>query len=96
MQVAILRYFCTLFSKDKGLLTNEVQILDLDHENELGDCFTIQKAKEVNVGIKNNKETGRDVLSAVAWKVLVIKVEGTEIFVKMFNVMKIKRQFSKE
>jgi hypothetical protein len=33
----------TLFSKaDKGLLTNEVQILDLNHADELGDCFTVQ------------------------------------------------------
>jgi hypothetical protein len=52
--------------------------------------------KEVNMGMKNNKETEKNVLSAVAWKVLVIKGEGTEIFVKMFNVMKIKRQFPKE
>jgi glucan phosphoethanolaminetransferase (alkaline phosphatase superfamily) len=33
----------TLFSKDdKGLLKNEVQILDLVHADELGDGFTIQ------------------------------------------------------
>jgi len=32
-----------VFSKDgKGLLKNEVQILDPDHADELGDGFTIQ------------------------------------------------------
>jgi len=30
--------------------------------------------KEVNMGMKNNKETRRDVLSAVAWKVVVINL----------------------
>ena len=38
-----LRHLCTLFSKDdKGLLPNEVQILDPDHADELKDGFTIQ------------------------------------------------------
>jgi len=46
--------------------------------------------------VKNNKETGIDVISAVAWKKLVIKSEGTEIFVEMFNVIKIRGQFPKE
>jgi hypothetical protein len=37
------KIYFMLFSKDdKRLLTNEVPILDLDHADKLGDCFTIQ------------------------------------------------------
>ena len=48
------------------------------------------------MGTKNNTEAGTDGISAVAWMTLVIKGEGTEIFMKMYNVIKIKRQFPKE
>ena len=60
MQIADLRHLCTLFSKDKALLTNEVQILYPVHADELGDGFTIQQVKEFNVGMKNNNIKNRE------------------------------------
>jgi hypothetical protein len=77
-------------------LLNEVQILSPDYIDELDDDFTVQEVNKFIFITKNNKATACDVIPAEAWKVQVTNAEGTEMWIKLFNVIRSKRVCPKE
>jgi hypothetical protein len=58
---------------------NGVQILGLDHIEELDTDFTKTKKKEVRKCMKNNKATGSDGMPAEAWEMFSTKHKGIDI-----------------
>jgi hypothetical protein len=92
-----LKHFSMLFTKvDKGVLLNEGQILGPASIIELDVDFTVQEVKKLILSIKNNRVTGCDGIPAEAWKILASNAEGTEILIKLFTVIRSKREFPKE
>jgi len=78
------------------VLLKEIRILGLDHEDELEDKFTIQMVNKFIWSIKNNKATGCDSIPSEKRKKLVIKDEGTNLLMKLFDVIRNKREFPTE
>lgn len=54
----------------------------------MDDAFTVQEVKEVTLGMKNNKATGCDGIPTEASRILVTNDEGTEILMKLLNLIK--------
>lgn len=75
------------------MLLKEIQILGLDHTDELEDNFTIQKVNKFILSIKNYSATGCDHTLSEARKKLVTKGERTDILMKLFDVIRKKREF---
>jgi hypothetical protein len=85
-----------LFTKvDRGVLLNEGQILGPAYIVELDVDITVQEVNKFILSMKNNKATGCDGIPAEAWKMLDTNAEGTEILVKLFTVIRSKREFPK-
>jgi hypothetical protein len=86
-----------LYTKeDKGFLLNEVQILGPDYINELVDDFTVQEVNKFILIMRSNEATACDGIPAEAWKTLVANAEGTEILMKLFPMIRSKRECPKE